>query len=301
MKKCSVIPVATRLSLAMALSACAASALATEGGGGMYPNGNENYLVAAMPPPGVYVLEYLIGYQADKLRDNNGNQIPLDFNVKVAAAATRLIWVTDQKILDGQLALHVIAPLLNVDVSVAGKNQSQTGVGDMVFGAGLGYHASDKLHYVFAVDINAPTGRYDKNDLANLGRNYWNIEPLATVSYIQKSGLNADLKVMYDFNGKNKDSDYTSGQELHADYALGWGFGNGLVAGVGGFLYQQITDDKVGGVTLADQRGRAMSIGPTIKYDNGSGFFVTAKIEKEFGVRNRADGTGIKVKFNIPF
>jgi hypothetical protein len=279
---------------------CAEQAMATEGGGGMYPNGNENYLVAAMPPPGFYVLEYLIGYKADKLIDNSGDQIPLDFKVNVAAAATRLIWVTDQQLMGGQLALHVIAPILNVDVTVAGRNQTQTGLGDMVLGAGLGYHASDKLHYVFAIDINTPTGSYDKNRLANLGRNYWNIEPLAAVSYIQKEGINADLKVMYDFNGRNKETNYTSGQELHADYALGWGFGNGWVAGIGGFAYRQITDDTANSSTVSNNLGQAVSIGPTLKYDNGKGFFLTAKIEKEFAVRNRAEGSSIKVKFNIP-
>jgi hypothetical protein len=31
---------------------------ATEGGGGMYPNGNENYLVGALPPPGFYTMLY---------------------------------------------------------------------------------------------------------------------------------------------------------------------------------------------------------------------------------------------------
>jgi hypothetical protein len=283
------------------LAASGISAHATENGGGVYPNGNENYLVAAMPPPGFYVLEYLIGYDANKLVDNNGNQLPVDFKVDVAAAATRLIWVSDQKILGGQLAFHVIAPLMNISVSVAGSNQTKTGLGDIVFGPGLGFHASENLHYVFALDMTAPTGAYNKSDLANLGRNYWNMEPVATVSYIQKKGINADLKIMYDFNGRNKDTDYTSGNELHADYALGWAWGNGFVTGVGGFVYQQVSDDKVAGIALVNNRGRAMALGPSIKYENGEGFFLTAKLEKEFAVRNRSEGASLKVKFNIPF
>lgn len=42
---------------------------------------------------------------------------------------------------------------------------------------------------------------------------------------------------------------YHSGQELIIDYSLGWGFGNGLTAGVGGYLYQQTTNDTQNGVT----------------------------------------------------
>jgi len=128
------------------------AAFATEGGGSTYPNGAENYLVGAMPPPGVYVLEYLSGYSANQLRDNNGNQVPINFNLNVTAASTRLIWVTDQKLFGGQLAFHTIAPLVNVGASVNGAGQTKSGLGDMVFGPGLGYNVSENLHYVVRAD-----------------------------------------------------------------------------------------------------------------------------------------------------
>src|SRR5450830_215123 len=284
-----------------AMSVTGSTAFATEGGGSIYPNGTENYTVAVMPPPGVYVLEYLSSYSANKFLDNNGNQAANNFHLNVSAMATRAIWVTDQQILGGQLSFHTIAPLLNMGVSVDGAGQSKSGLGDMTFGAGLGYHVSDKLHYVVGFDINAPTGAYNKNDMINLGRNYWNLEPLAAISYIQADGINADLKVMYDFNATNSDTNYKSGQELHADYALGWGFGKNFVAGVGGYIYQQITNDTQNGATIQINSGRAMAIGPSVKYDSGKGWFLTAKYEKEFNVRNRPKGGGLNIKMNIPF
>nr|WP_232230018.1 transporter [Polaromonas glacialis] len=51
------------------------------------------------------------------------------------------------------------------------------------------------------MDVTAPTGSYDSNKLANLSRNYWNIEPVFAVTYVQPTGINADVKLMYDFNG----------------------------------------------------------------------------------------------------
>ncbi|MBT9502937.1 MAG: transporter [Burkholderiaceae bacterium] len=286
--------------LAAAAALLAGNAQATEGGGGVYPNGNENYLVGAMPPPGTYWLAYSGYDQLTKLRDNNGDRINVPFDVKVGAFAPRFVWVTDTKILGGQLAWHVIVPLLNVDVSVAGSSQTKTGLGDIVFGPGLGYHEGN-LHYVFALDVNAPTGSYKKTDLANTSRNYWNLEPLIAVSYVQPQGINADIKFHYDFNAENNDTKYKSGQEFHFDYALGYGFGNGWVAGVGGYVYQQVTADKLNGATVANAKGEAMGFGPSIKYDNGKGFFITAKWQKDFSVKNRAEGTALKVKFSIPF
>ncbi|MBB4845049.1 hypothetical protein HNP55_003595 [Paucibacter oligotrophus] len=286
--------------LALSLALLSLGAQATEGGGGIYPNGNENFLVGAMPPPGSYVLAYAGHDHLTSLRDNSGNKIDLPFDVKATFLATRIVRVTDTQVFGGQLAWHVIFPLVNLNVDVAGNRESKFGLGDIVFGPGIGYHDGN-LHYVFALDINAPTGSYDKNRMANLSRHYWNLEPLFTASYVQPSGVNADIKFMYDLNAENSATKYKSGQEFHFDYALGWGFGNGWVAGVGGYVYRQITADKLEGASVAESKGQAMGFGPSIKYDNGKGFFITAKWQQDFNVRNRAEGGGLRLKFSIPF
>jgi hypothetical protein len=280
------------------------TAHATETGGSIYANGVENFLSGAMPPPGFYTVVYGTRYHATALRDNDGNDIAAavgGFRADVTGVVPRFIWVTDGKVLGGQLAFHAIVPLLNVDVRVGPNQNSKAGIGDLNFATALGYHVSDKLHYVLAFEVNAPTGSYDRNDVANVGRNYWNVEPLVAVTYTQPSGLNADVKLMYDYNFRNKDTDYKSGQELHADYAAGWGFGNGWTAGVGGYVYRQVSDDHMAGRPVPNNRGRAFAIGPLLKYQAKSGWFLMAKYENQYDVRNRADGGAFWVKTIVPF
>lgn len=280
------------------------SAAATESGGSIYPNGVENFLMGAMPPPGFYPLVYATSYHATELRDDRGNDIAAaigGFRADVAGIIPRFIWVTGQQLFGGQLAVHAIVPLLNVDVRVGANHQRNTGIGDLNLAAALGYHVSPNLHYVVALETNAPTGRYDRNDVANIGRNYWNIEPLVAVSYIQASGLNADIKLMYDFNFKNTDTDYKSGQEFHVDYSLGYGFKQNWVVGVGGYAYKQTTNDERNGVKLHGNKGQAFAIGPSIKYDNGKGMLVTAKWQKEMNVENRPEGQAFWIKALLPF
>lgn len=288
----------------LGLISMAGNASATEGGGGIYPNGNESAVVGAMPPPGFYMLAYVGNYTANNFRDNSGNKYGFTFNLRVTSVAPRAIWVTDQTLLGGQLAFHTIVPLLTTSTlhtGIKATSDSASGLGDITIGAGLGYHASDKFHYTFGVDINAPTGSYDKNKVANLGRNYWNLEPVVALTYVQPEGINANLKAMYDFNRTNGATSYKSGQELHADYDLGWGFGNGLVAGVGGYFYQQTTDDVNNGATVANNRGKAMAIGPSITFNNGKGLLISAKIQRESSVVNRPQGQAFKLKATIPF
>lgn len=279
----------------------ASAAGATELGGSSYPMGAENYLSGAMPPPGFYTLAFMNHYSADKLKDANGNTVPVNFKVNATAISPRFVWVTNNTLLGGQVAHAVIVPLVNLDVSVGGASQSKTGLGDIAITAlALGYHHSPNLHSVAALDIIAPTGSYNRADLANIGRNYWAIQPVYTASYINPTGWNWDVKFMYDFNLKNHDTDYKSGQEFHFDYALGYSLGNNWVAGVGGYAYKQTTGDKQAGVDIGN-KGRAFAIGPSIKYDNGKGFFITAKYQKESSVRNRAEGEAFWIKASVPF
>ncbi|MHC8285671.1 SphA family protein [Pseudomonas sp. XS1P51] len=273
---------------------------ATEGGGSSYPMGAENYMTGAMPPPGFYGQIFAESYRADRLLDNRGQRAVDDFHLSADVIAPRLIWVTKQKILDGVLAFHVNVPLVDLRVEVNGQHQNKTGLGDIIFGPALGYHYSEKFHAIYAVDVFAPTGRYDRGDLANIGRNYWAFEPIAAFSYVDPAGVNADIKMMYDFNLRNAATDYRSGQELHADYSLGWGFGNGWVVGVGGYVYRQTTDDRQDGERIEDNKGRAFAIGPSIKYASNSGWFVTAKWQKESEVRNRPEGEAYWVKLTVP-
>lgn len=48
-------------------------------------------------------------------------------------------------------------------------------------------------------------------------------------------------------------------------------------------------------------RGQVLALGPSIKFDSGAKWFVTAKYEREFSVRNRPKGGGLKLKAILPF
>lgn len=277
------------------------SVQATEGGGSSYPMGAENYMSGAMPPPGFYGVVFSNHYDADSLRGNSGEKLPVNFRVEASSIDPRFIWVTDQQVLGGALGFHTIIPLVDLKVELNSQSQRKRGLGDVIFGTALGYHLSEKFHALVALDIITPAGEYDRNDLANIGRNYWGIQPIVALSYIDPAGLNADAKIMYDFNLKNNATDYTSGQELHVDYALGWGLGNGWVVGVGGYIYQQTTDDRQYGERIENNKGHAFAIGPSIKYTSNKGWFLTAKWQQESDVRNRAEGNAYWLKLAIPF
>lgn len=266
------------------------SVSATEGGGGAYPNGAEDFMSGAVPPPGTYFLNYLTYYSADKIKDGSGKSVVPDFDLKVTANVFRFLHVTKTQILGGYWGMHIFVPVVNVDVSLPIGSQSKTGIGDIIIDPlVLSWH-SKNWHFATGVDIYIPTGQYDKNRLANVGRNYWTFEPIIAFTYLSDNGFDVSSKIMYDINTENKDTDYRSGQEFHFDYTVAKKFDKWSL-GIGGYYYKQLTSDKVNGQKVASDgnKGQAFAVGPQIKYDHKNMSFIL-KYQKEMEVKNKPEG-----------
>lgn len=50
----------------------------------------------------------------------------------------------------------------------------------------------------------------------------------------------------------------------------------------------------------SNNKGREFAIGPSIKYANSNGWFLTAKWQQESSVRNRAEGDAYWLKLTVP-
>ncbi|MBK5914841.1 transporter [Rhodocyclus purpureus] len=283
-------------------SLCLASGLVqAKEGGDQYPNGGETWLAGAVPPPGDYFINYF-GYYSGKLKDGNGNNArhPADGRTPDVGAvfdALRYVKVTDTKILGANWGWHVIVPFVNQRMDSNGK-ESRTGVGDITINPLiLSWHNGD-WHTVAALDINLPTGAYDKNDgRRSLGANYYSVEPVFAVTYLNKDGWEASGKFMYNIKTENNDTNYKSGNEFHMDYLLGKRFGEWGV-GLSGYYVKQTTNDKQNGQTVAAQpglwsegrKGEAFAIGPSVTYTTKGGTHFIGQWQHETSVENRFGG-----------
>jgi hypothetical protein len=275
---------------------------ATEGGGSAYPGGNEDFMSGALPPAGTYMLLYNIGYSADSLNDNSGDEIPIDFDLDVYGSVLRIVHTTQKQFLGADVAWHVIIPFLHYDVGIGalGVDADSTGLGDIEFSPFvLGWHLSKNFHCIATVDIFTPVGDYDKNDPSSIGRNYWTISPIFAATYLTDSGFELSGKFMYQKNTENSDTNYTSGDEFICDYLLGQHFGSWNL-GLNGFYYKQLTDDEQGGTTIPDNKGQCLSVGPAVQYSYKNMSF-SAKLQYDTLVKNRPEGRKLWVKFIYAF
>lgn len=269
-----------------------------------YPLGAENFLAGALPPAGDYFINYF-GYYEGQYRDDRGNKVP-GVDVNAVFDAMRYLHVTDHRILGGNWAFHGIVPLVYQNLNIPDPSLD----GDAVFGIGditinpliIGWHFPPDWHVTVGLDINLPTGRYDKNDPTNsIGSNYWSVEPIVAFTYLNKSGLEVSAKAMYNVKTENDDTDYLSGDDFHLDYLIGqhlgpWAFG------LGGYYLEQIESDEQNGQRVGPdgKRAQVFAFGPALRYEyKGMSFIGTWN--HETAVENYFQGDKFYFKFIVAF
>jgi hypothetical protein len=288
-------------------------------GGDQYPNGAENWFAGAVPPPGNYFINYFGAYSG-KLKDGNGDNAnhPATGGTtpKVDAVfdALRFVKVTNIQLLGGNWGWHVIVPVAHQSMDFNGK-ESRTGLGDITVSPLIISWHGPEWHTAIGLDINLPTGAYDKNDTrTSIGANYYSVEPIFAVSYLNKDGWEVSSKFMYNLKTKNKDSrflgadgSYQSGDEFHMDYLVGKRFGDWGV-GLSGYYLKQISDDEFNGVAVpavaglfsAGRKGQVFSIGPSVTYTTKGGTHFIGQWQHETKVENRFGGDKLWFKLIMP-
>ena len=277
--------------------------------GDQYPNGAENWFAGAAPPPGAYYVNYF-GFYSGKLKDGSGHDASLNGatpSVDATFDAFRFVQVTRLKLLGADYAAHVIVPVVHQSVNLNGP-ASYTGVGDIIVNPViLGWHRP-AWHAVTGLDVFLPTGHYDQNDgRVSIGANYYGFDPLLAFSLMPKSGWEASAKLMYNLKTTNPATNYHSGQEFHADYAVGKHIGRWMV-GATGYALAQTTDDTVNGQIApaapglwnSGRRGEVFAIGPSAGYTNSHHMTFTADWQHETLVSNRFGGDKLWFKMIIP-
>jgi hypothetical protein len=186
----------------------------------------------------------------------------------------------------------------NTDVAIGSAKDRLSGFGDLAIDPFiLGWHFGN-WNVAAGIDWYLPTGNYDKRRAASPGRNYVTMEPVVAVTYLDSAGYEASAKVMFDHNWENSATHYRSGNELHADDLLGKHIGK-WAFGLGGYAYQQVSDDSGKGASLGGFRGRVYAAGPHVAY-NAEHFNVTARWNHEFDAHNKTEGEQFWLRFVVP-
>lgn len=295
------------LTAALALALASPGAAATENGTTSFPSGGEDFLVAAMPPPGLYGIAYANRYRADRIAGDSG-ELPFDrFALGVNALALRIDWVKPVTVLGAdRWGTLLVLPLLDIDlaaapapgVRIAGQ---KSGAGDLTLGNGLHWTLTD-YHAILAVDVVLPTGAYDKADAVNLGRNQWVLRLNHMGTWFPADRWEVSYRLHVDHNFRNADTGYRSGRTAYLNLAIGWKPTPATTVGISGYTLKQLSDDRLDGRPVGSGNRLAVrGAGPAVKHFFPNGIFVAAAWYVESGARNGPRGDNLWVYAGMRF
>ena len=255
------------------------------------------------PPPGTYV-SFVAGYYAGDIRGTiNFGGVVFNAGMKVDffQAAVNGLYVSKQTVLGGRLGLGVTVPVGHVDLEagaavgplVTTRQTSGWGLGDITTRVQLGWERSNFSHLVYVQGV-APTGRYDVGFAPNIGLNRPGIDTGWAFTLADKQTkwqLNGALG--FTFNFENDDTNYRSGNNVHFEWAVGREIAQGLVVGVVGYSYRQLTGDTGPGALLGPFEGDVDAIGAGLSYTTLLGktpLIINLRHYEEFNAERRMDG-----------
>jgi hypothetical protein len=313
---------------ACAVGIGASTTQAAEFGTGPWVRGYTDVLGGILPPvPGLYVRDDAYHYQGDADRIVFDGRAQLSVDEKYLADLLAVTYVTPFKILGGTYAVAVVPSFVQMnvkvnvgvssfklpigpfdptvgpfDISALGTDlaQGDTAIAPLL----LGWH-SGNFWWNLGVFAFAPTGQYDKRDLANTSLNHWaEMTRLAGTYYNPETGFQVTGAAVYSVNWENSATDYTTGNILNLEGSITKNF---RALGVGGVGYAMIqtTGDSGSGAKLGSFESKVYGAGPIVTYTLGAGsptaLTLLAKWYAEFDAENTFEGNTVDVAASFKF
>lgn len=300
--------------MAVGLALTASSAWAEENWSPHLPGVDEGLAAGALPPEGTYFINSTM-YAQFRHADNSGTKDSVRANIFVDVPI--LLWNPGVKLLGGDYAVALAQPMTHVDTIVGGSSvASSWGTFSTIVVPGmLSWSLANDFHVKTGLAVYLPDGTAQKQrstssdgtyaGVAN-SINYWSLEPSLGISWLH-DGWNISAELNYDYNFKNTQTGYSSGDVLVGDYTLTKTIGNWTL-GLGGYSVNQLEDDSSSVASIQSgidgsggSRQTKYAAGPIVGYNFGP-VAVTATYNHAIGEsKNTVNGDTFWTRVVVPF
>lgn len=299
--------------IALILIAIHTSAIAMEGGQSPYFKGYRDFLTGVLPSPGLQLRQDLYLYSGTERSTIPQGQLRV--GLKAVSNILSVTYVTPNQVLGGDYAVAVRGAVSDVNADqtlvmpsprpTIVRNGSLTALNDIVVNPFIvGWH-SGNLHWNVATSVWLPAGNYDKNRIANTGKNVWGLSPQFGATYFDpKSGWEFSGAAIYVVSFINTDTNYRSGDVAHFDFAVGKMLSPQFKLGVVGYWAQQVTADSGTGAIYGDRKLRVAGAGPGATFTfvvSAVTVNLVAKYYREFDAQNTTQGDAGSLSVRVKF
>lgn len=276
---------------------CLGISCAANAGSGHYVSGVEGIKAATLPPPGFYWRLYNVFYNADEMRDENGDKAAMDFEVSVYCLVNRFVYSSEIEILGGNVVADLCIPLISTDISMKAGGQTlyddnESGLGDVLVEPFILAWHGPRYDLAAGVGVYLPVGNFDKDRIpSSPGKGFWTgmLTAGATWYFDDQKTWSASILSRYETHSEQQDTEITYGDDFHFEWGLGRTLAKVWDVGLAGYCRWQVTDDS--GPGTVDDRERAFAAGPEVStFIPSWGLGVSLRSLWEFENRENSQG-----------
>ena len=254
---------------------------ASEGGGSHYVQGmNGDFCMGLVGPKGFYIrndLAYLEGTIGPVTR----GRFTLDsFEQKVWVNTFKFMYIAEAEVFSARPGVALAIPVvINADASgevispsTFSARGDESGISDPALVGFLNWKVGKANHVSIGMSVYSPMGKYDVDEVINLGRNYWSFDPYVAYTWLHpERGHEISVNAGVMFNTENNDTDYQTGDEFHVDATIAQHFSPTVAMGLVGYYYEQLSNDEgvlVGTLPVGSKgfRGKGIGVGPALMW-----------------------------------
>ncbi len=249
------------------------------------------------PEPGFYLIDRLVRYDANKLRDRDGVLV-LVRGLDIDVIANTLGAALTLKPKHGPYLTFAFGlPLADIDLNIADPRVSvdRSGFGDIFVQPLMLGSRFAHVDLVAAYAFYAPTGRFEPRGGSGVGRGFWSHQfSLGGAIFADRARQHrASALLSYDLNHRKRGIDIRRGNTLQIQGGAGIRVLGIVDIGLAGFALWQVTDDS--GADLPPQlrgaRDRVYGLGPEVDVlIPALRLRLGLRAEWDLGVRSRPEG-----------
>lgn len=255
---------------------------------------------------------------ANAIKGSDGSDSPAFKNPKinVLTLLNQVSYTSPFRLGGGVLGFDAILPVISLHGSFgqpgATLQGNGTAIGDLTMGPQLQFDPviSEGGRPLFvqrlAFDVIVPTGQYKHNADLNQSSGYYSLNPFWAATVFPLPQWEISWRLQYFYNFKNNDpasSSATSyqgsavtntqaGQATLLNFATSYEVAHNVHAGINGYFFKQLENDRANGASMANSREQVLGIGPgmiiDIPRDDGKKDALWLNSYTEVKVRNRS-------------
>lgn len=280
-----------------------------------YPLGVLAFGAGITPPPGVYVSDAVAFYTGSIGGNFNFGGRTFDAGVKanIFLDDLNILFVLNGKLLGGYFGASVTVPAGWVDYQASATGPrgntitAETqggGFGDTNLQFQLGWDGESFSHTFYLLG-EIPTGRYHTGFYPIIGLNRQSVDIGWAFTYFDKdSKLQFNGAVGFMASQENFAAQYQTGNEFHAEWAIGYMLDKELEIGVAGYDYRQLTGDSGPGAILGPFESSGDAVGVGLSYSTKFGetpVVMQARDYEQYNTKHFFGGNAAIASFTAAF